>query len=57
MMKVPDEQLVCQAGQRIVLAQPLDVADLEAGLLQHRDVGGQRLQLAVREDDGPSSRA
>ena len=56
-MKVPDEQLVCQAGQRIVLAQPLDVADLEAGLLQHRDVGGQRLQLAVREDDGPSSRA
>ena len=36
--------------ERIVLAQRLDVADLEAGFLHRRHDVGHRMQLTVRED-------
>ena len=43
--------------QGVVLAQGLDVADLEAGLLERADHGRQRLELAVGEDVALDERA
>ena len=36
--------------ERVVLAEALDMADLEALLLHRRDDGADLVQLAVRED-------